>query len=176
MEINMLTLIPGTPSSIWPVIICAVFAMILGAIWYGPLFGRAWMKIIGADKYDEKRRKEMQKSAGPLYLIQFMLVFVQVWFIGMVVNVWGKLAELTFECNDAIGDAAQMCVFPDATSTPIIIGRTILLWFVFVIPTVAACSMWTADPGKVRWARLLIQSGYYLVLFAIFGLILGLWQ
>lgn len=151
----MLTLVPGMPTSIWPVLICAVLAMIIGAIWYGPLFGKKWMEIIGADKHDEKRRKEMQKSAGPLYLVQFALVFVQVWFIGMVVNVWGQVA----------GQAP----------VELIVGRTLLLWLVFIMPTIAACSMWTADPGKVRWARFFIQSEYQLILFILFGLILGSW-
>ncbi len=27
------------------IIICAIFSIILGSIWYGPLFGKQWMKL-----------------------------------------------------------------------------------------------------------------------------------
>ncbi len=36
IEVNYLAIIVG-----------AVFSMILGAIWYGPIFGKKWMEIIG---------------------------------------------------------------------------------------------------------------------------------
>ena len=31
------------------IVIVAVFNMILGTLWYGPLFGKLWMRIIGVD-------------------------------------------------------------------------------------------------------------------------------
>ncbi len=36
----------------WAVISCALVAMVVGAMWYGPLFGRAWLKVIGATASD----------------------------------------------------------------------------------------------------------------------------
>lgn len=53
----------------WAVLACGVISMVAGAIWYGPLFGRKWMEIIGANPDDIEARKKMQKSAGPLYLV-----------------------------------------------------------------------------------------------------------
>ena len=56
----------------------AVLSMVLGTIWYGPLFGKRWSKIIGATTDDLEARKKMQREAGPLYVVQFVLTLFQV--------------------------------------------------------------------------------------------------
>ena len=127
---------------------CAILAMIVGAIWYGPLFGKVWMDIVGMDAEDEAARKAMQKSAGPLYLVQFLLVIGQLYILAHFVQGW----------KEASG-----------------IEVAVWLWLGFVMPTLAAASMWTVDSVKVKWTRFLIQAGYQLLMFVIFGYILGTW-
>jgi len=60
------------------VIVGAVLSMVIGAVWYGPLFGKKWMEIIGVDHADPQAVAKMQKSAGPLYGVQFALTLFQV--------------------------------------------------------------------------------------------------
>lgn len=37
--------------------------MVIGTVWYGPLFGKQWMKLVGITKGDmEKGKKEMPKT------------------------------------------------------------------------------------------------------------------
>jgi hypothetical protein len=36
--------------------------------------------------------------------------------------------------------------------------------------------MWTNEAAKLKWARFLIQGGYQLVLFSVFGLLLQFWN
>ena len=55
--------------SIWPILIAAVINMGLGMAWYGPLFGKKWMGYTG---YTEGDRENMQKSAGPGYVISLL--------------------------------------------------------------------------------------------------------
>ncbi len=133
----------------WAILACGVLSMVLGALWYGPIFGKAWMKVIRATDMDLAKRKEMQRRAAPLYAVTFVLAlfqaFVMAWYI----------ASLT--SSGALDHA-------------------VWLWAGFVIPTVAAGSMWNNDSKEVSWARFGIQAGYYLVLFIVFGLILGLWK
>lgn len=131
-----------------PIVICAVLAMVVGAVWYGPIFGKTWMHIVGATHLDAHKRREMQKKAGPLYLIQFALAFFQIYV----------LAHLT-------GYSAV---------SGIVSG--LLVWAGFVLPTVAAGAMWNNDSKKVAWSRFLIQAGYQLVCFILFGAILGAWH
>ena len=131
-----------------PIIVCAVLAMVAGGLWYGPLFGKHWMHVIGATHLDAHKRKEMQKKAGPLYLIQFVLAFFQVYI----------LAHLT-------GYTAMSGIVSGA-----------LVWAGFVLPTVAGSCMWNNDTKKAAWTRFLLQAGYQLVCFIIFGFILGIWH
>lgn len=132
----------------WAVLACAALSMVIGATWYGPLFGRAWMKVIGADALDMEKRKQMQKEAGPLYLIQFVLSILQVYILAHFVKAWGEASG---------------------------VETAVFLWLGFVVPTVAAASMWNNDPNPVKRARFGIQAGYYLVSFIVFGFILSRW-
>lgn len=131
----------------WAILVCGVVAMILGAIWYGPIFGKKWMQICGATDMDMEKRKEMQKRAMPLYFIQFALVLVQLFILAHLTGVTMKSGVLS----------------------------AVLVWVGFIMPTIAACSMWTNEPRKQAWTRFLIQSGYQLVCFTLFGVILGHW-
>ena len=49
------------------VLLAAVSAMVIGSIWYGPLFGKAWMKLTGVSKEDVNK-KEMPKLYGIMFL------------------------------------------------------------------------------------------------------------
>ena len=133
----------------WAIAIGAVFSMVLGAIWYGPIFGKKWMEIVGVNPDDLEARKKMQKTAGPLYLIQFLLTLFQVLV----------LAHLVADTEIAGG-----------------VERSLWIWAAFVIPTLAGAVMWTNETGKLKRARFLIQGGYQLVLFTVFGLLLQFWK
>lgn len=133
----------------WAVLVCAVISMVVGAIWYGPLFGKTWMHICGVTASDLEARKKMQKTAGPLYVVQFLLTLFQVWVLAYYIGGW----------KDASG-----------------VVNSLWIWGAFIMPTVAGASMWNNDATKVKWARFLIQTGYQLVLFVIFGFVLGMWK
>lgn len=135
-------------SNWWAVIVCAVLSLIMGSIWYGPLFGKAWMRITGCTDMDMEKRKEMQRKAVPLYFIQFILTILQ-----LLVLV--RLA----------GSSASSGIF-----------SAIFVWIGFILPTVAGSCMWTAESRKTAQARFLIQAGFQLVSLIVFGAILGAWH
>lgn len=134
--------------NIWAVLVCGVLSMVIGAIWYGPMFGKKWMEIVGADSTDLEKRKEMMKGVWKLYLTQFVLTLFQVLV----------LAHLIADTVTVGG-----------------LERSLWIWAAFIIPTIAGSAMWNNDSAKISWARFLIQGGYQLVLFVIFGLILTMW-
>lgn len=41
----------------YAVVASSVLAMVVGAIWYGPLFGKKWLEITGANTSDIVARK-----------------------------------------------------------------------------------------------------------------------
>ena len=42
------------------IIVSTVFSMVLGFIWYGPLFDTAWMKLVGLKKEDVDAKDSMK--------------------------------------------------------------------------------------------------------------------
>ncbi len=133
----------------WAIASGAVLSMVIGAIWYGPLFGKKWMEIVGVNSTDLEARKKMQKSAGLLYVVQFILTLFQVFI----------LAHLIAD-TELVGG----------------LERSLWIWAAFIIPTLAGAVMWTNESGKLKWARFLIQGGYQLVIFILFGLLLQYWK
>lgn len=131
------------------VVVGAVLSMAIGALWYGPLFGKKWMQIVGVNPDDLEARKKMQKNAMPLYLVQFVLTLFQ----ALV------LAHLIADTTRVGG-----------------LERALWIWGAFVIPTLAGAVMWTNEQGKMKWARFLIQGGYQLTIFIVFGLLLQFWK
>lgn len=131
------------------VLVCGVLAMVLGFVWYGPLFGKKWLQVIGATELDLQKRKEMQKRAMPLYAVTFVLALFQAYVLAHYIQGW----------QDASG-----------------VENAIWIWAAFIMPTVAGASMWNNDSATVSWTRFLLQAGYNLVLFSVFGLVLGMWR
>ena len=133
--------------NIWGVLAAALLSMVLGFIWYGPLFGKKWMEIIGATGINAEKRKEMQKGAQKLYAISFALAFVQATVFDALIKSLPEVSSLNV---------------------------AFISWLAFAVPIVAAGAMWNNDSSEVSRARFLINAGYYLVLFAIYGFILGM--
>lgn len=137
MEVNYLAILA-----------CGVAAMVIGGVWYGPLFGKLWLSVIGATDMDIAARKEMQKKAMPLYLVQFLLTLFQVYVLAHFIKGW----------EDASSYESALWIF---------LG--------FVMPTVAGSAMWNNDSAKKAWTRFLLQAGYQLMIFLVFAFILGTW-
>ncbi len=131
------------------VIAGAIASMVIGSVWYGPLFGKQWMEIIGVDQSDAEAVKKMQKSAGLLYAVQFILTLFQVLV----------LAHLIADTTRVNG-----------------VERSLWIWAGFIIPTLAGALMWTNEPGRKKWSRMIIQGGYQLIIFIVFGLLLHFWK
>ncbi len=132
----------------YAILVCGILAMVFGYLWYGPLFGKMWLKVIKATELDLEARKKMQENVWKLYLLQFLLVLFQVWVLAYYIQGWKDASGLT---------------------------NALWIWAAFVVPVIAGTAMWNNDSAKISWTRFLIQSGYQLVCFVAFGLILGVW-
>ncbi len=131
------------------ILVGAVLAMVIGAVWYGPLFGKKWMQIVGMDPADTEAMEKMKKSAMSLYAVQFVLTLFQVLVLAHLVADTTKVGGLE---------------------------RALWIWAAFVIPTLAGAVMWTNEQNNMKWARFLIQGGYQLAVFIVFGLLLQFWK
>ena len=68
--------------NIFGVLVAAVAAFLLGFLWYGPLFGKTWMKLAGI-KVKPKKNEMIYRSLGGLgtYL---MMAFVLAMFLDYI--------------------------------------------------------------------------------------------
>ena len=141
--------------NIWAVLVCAVAAQVLGMIWYGKgMFGNKWGMIIGMDTgtMTPERMAEMKKKMMPMAILQFVLSIITAGVLASVMNSYLVLG---------VGDG---------------IKTSLLMWLGFVVPLSAGVAMWSGKPKKLAQSMFLITVSYQLVLFVIFGLVLGSWR
>ncbi len=68
------------------VIVAAVSAFVLGGLWYGPLFGRKWQKLVGLSDEDAKNAN-MAKVFGGAFVLSFLAAAVFAMFLGPDITV-----------------------------------------------------------------------------------------
>lgn len=62
------------------VLLSAVAAMVVGSFWYGPLFGKTWMKLVGTKKEDINK-SEMPKLYGAMFIGALIEAYILSHFI-----------------------------------------------------------------------------------------------
>lgn len=128
------------------VVVSGVIYMIVGMLWYGPLFGKQWMKLIGMDpKHMESMKKGMGMTYGASFLSALVMAYVLAHFIsysgaitaaeGMQVGFWG--------------------------------------WLGFVATSMLSGYLYAVKPKP--WMLYVIDSGYYLVSLTLIGGLLAVW-
>jgi len=139
------------PVNYWAVLACGVSAMVLGSLWYGPFFGKPWMKMMGISKPDKmsaKEKNDMMRSYG-------------IMFVGALVTSFVLSHELVF---------AMSYLKTSGVSAGLTTG--FWNWFGFVAPITMGSQLWEKKPWKLYY----INSGYWLVQLCLMGVILALWK
>jgi len=73
------------------VFVAAVTGMAIGALWYGPLFGKLWMRLSGAAK---ERIGYAKKGMAKSYLIAYIEQFVMACVLSVFVGAFGASTAL----------------------------------------------------------------------------------
>ncbi len=128
------------------VLVSAIASMILGWLWYGPLFGKVWINMMGFTKkdMDAAKKKGMAKS----YLLMFISALVTASVISILVGMTGT--------SDAIGG--------------MILGFWV--WLGFVATITLSSVLWE---GK-KFSLWFLNNAYNLINLLIIGAILGFWH
>lgn len=78
----------------YAIIVVTILAFIIGGLWYGPLFGNAWMKEIGLTKEDAKNTS-MIKTFGITIILNIIIALNLSAFLGPNPNLlFGLVAGL----------------------------------------------------------------------------------
>lgn len=129
----------------------AVANMIVGFLWYGPLFGKPWSKLMGWGEMTPEKMVEIQKKARPAYIATFIGALLMSYVMAHAV-IFGSTYTGTF---GVIG------------------GMTAAFWYWLgiVVPVTMGTVFWDGKPWKLWF----INAGYYLVVMLIMGAVLGGW-
>jgi uncharacterized membrane protein YagU involved in acid resistance len=130
------------------VVAAAVSAMVIGYVWYGPLFGKMWMKLMGV--------KEMGDKNG-------MMKGMALDFLGALVMSYGFVFTLSFAI--AAGFVAKGDFVSGAMGG-------FWVWLTFVATVMLGMVAWEKKP----WNLYFINVGYRLVSMAVMAGIITAWM
>ena len=81
------------------IFLSAVASMVIGSIWYGPLFGKKFMEAVGMNTWTPEQQAKMKSKMFVMYLSQFvvslLMFFVLSWYIKTSIHtgVYGGIAN-----------------------------------------------------------------------------------
>jgi len=95
-------------------LVATVLGFVLGALWYGPLFGRPWMAAVGMS------REQLTAGFSPVtaYGLTFVLGFVAAWMFGLYVG-----EHPGFRFSVAVGAAIGVCWVATSLATNYLFER-----------------------------------------------------
>lgn len=104
------------------ILISGVFMMVLGYLWYGPLFGKPWMKLMGITKTSmQGKGSEMVKNYGLMFVSALVLSYVFAYILAV------------FQINSIL----------------LAITAAFWTWLGFIATTMLGGVLWTKKPLKL---------------------------
>lgn len=133
--------------NILAVLVATLSTFLVGWLWYGPLFGKAWMNAVGLSE-EQIQQGNMAKIFGFAFLFELIMAF------NLAVFLTGS------------PEAAEMMNAQKGAFYGFLAG------FGWVFFALAVNSLYE----KKSWKYIFINGGYWTVTFTIMGLILGAWK
>jgi hypothetical protein len=134
------------PVNYWAVLASAFASMMVGSIWYGPLFGKLFMKASGMDTWSKEKKDAAMKNMGLSYVGQFIASLVMFYMLAGIIVSFG---------HASFGGG---------------IMTALLIWLGFIVPVKIGDLAWGGDQ-RLFW----LNTGYYFVNMIVVGAILGAW-
>jgi glycerol uptake facilitator-like aquaporin len=121
----------------------AILVTVLGAIWYGPLFGKQYMSAMG-----------MTMPVDMAAAKKDMMIRMAIDFVMSFVMFFGFLTILNLS-------------YAGTYKAALVIGA--LFWFFFVMTQKASGAIWSGRDRKNSWMLFGLNAGYSLVSFLLVG-------
>jgi hypothetical protein len=126
---------------------CTLVSMVVGSLWYGPVFGKKFQALMGMANMSAEQQAEMKKGMMGLYIKQILSSLLMFFVLALLI--------INFQAIDA----AEGIIL------------SLWLWLGFVVPTQFGRELWGGKMG-LFW----LGAGNMLVTLVISGAILGAWQ
>jgi hypothetical protein len=122
------------------VLLASVAMLVVGAVWFTPLFGKLWEKIHGFDKLNKKEKAQAQKDMMPLMAIQFAMNLVSAYVL-----------------------AHLLAAMPDESPYKL----AFWLWFGFVFTAEVSAVIFSDTPKKWMSKKIAVMVGGSLAWFMV---------
>lgn len=138
------------PVNYFAVLVAALASMVIGSLWYGPLFGKQWMALSGMNpsQLDEAKKKGMAKSYILMFIGSLVMAFVLVHSIAFAQE-YLKISDLAAGIQGGLWN-----------------------WLGFIAPVTLGAVLWDNKPWKLWF----LNNGNNLVTLMVMGVILSLWK
>lgn len=133
--------------NLWAVLTAGIVATIIGSIWYGPLFGKVFIQLMGMDKWSKEKQEAEKKKMGMTYGVQFLTSLVNFYALAWFMQELGQMS---------------------VTGGLFVAG---VAWIGFVVPVKLGDALWGGNM-KLFW----IGIGNMLVTLLAAGAIIGAWS
>lgn len=139
-------MLPNIDLNLLAVVVAAVAAMALGALWYSPImFGNVWVKLSGMTKKDMKKAKD--KRMGKLYFANFIGVLIMSYVLAFLIYSAGVTS---------MADGFKIAL---------------LVWVGFVVPLLLGGVLWEGKPMKLYY----LNVSYQLISIVLMSIIITAW-
>ncbi len=128
------------------VLVSAIASMVLGFLWFGPLFGKQWTSLMG---FDKKKVEEAKKK-------------------GMPPQTWALLIVGTLVTSYVL---AHFVDYLDATTFGGALQAGFWIWIGFFAPVMLGMVLWEGKP----WNLYFLVVAHHLVNLLVMASILALW-
>jgi len=133
--------------NIWAIFAATLSTFVVGWLWYGPLFGTAWMNAVGLNE-EQLRQGNLAKIFGLAFLFELIMAFNLAMFL-----------TGTPEAAESI-----------TAGTGMFYG--FLTGFGWIFFALAVNSLYE----QKSWKYIMINGGYWTVSFTVMGLIISAWK
>jgi hypothetical protein len=144
---------PVIPINYLAVLACVIVAMVLGFLWFGPLFGKLWARHMGMEDMEKPSSGEMNKSLVLMAFSSFLIAFV-------------------YAHTQGVWRAGAWGLSPDMPSHLIALNSAFFTWAGFFFPMQITRVAWE---GK-SWGLVAVNTSYDLVRLLAFAFILAYWR
>ena len=130
------------------VLVAALIPMIIGSLWYGPLFGKHWMRLV------DKTEEELRAGFNPMksYGVTFVMALIMSYVLAHILIAW----------DDAYGVAGLWAGMQGA----------FWIWLGFVLTIGWQAVAFEDKKMGLYWLNML----YNLVTLLAMGALLGVWR
>lgn len=144
------------PINFLAVALAALVPMVMGALYYGPIFGKTWMSSLGYTEKDFEGR-----NMPLIYGLALLMAGIMSFFMKLVVELTHKdvnsAGELIFGSHHTFGHGAL---------------HGAMLCLTLAVPVVVSLGLFQKNTAK----NILLNVGFWVITWAIMGGILDAWN